>query len=407
MKKSIIILSLATIALISCGESNSLKNDLQEGNNDERIYFSSYADPITKAENSNKDYTWTFYNHQNDFKVWAYKNPNSSATAQVFNGVVIDAKSDGTFDYHTETEARFWDKAATNYEFYAAAPSDGDWTFVSSQITSYETQNKGSFETTSTLTGVNLRSGTTDQANKVTALAQATSSFKGTADIDKLIAAPCSGTYKTFVEPNSNPVKHIVQLDFIHILSKMNVTVKKDNNTALNAKTVKLLSLEFFNIKNKGTFKEAKETADGTAKISRWEAQAKQQVESKDVTYKFENTDGVTLDNTDKIYFIESLVIPQTIATQSIDYDGTIIGSSDKVSATSEPYFIIKYSIDGEIFESYHNLATSFKTENDDFVFYEGYQNTLNINIKPERIDFTSDVADWDDNEKVTGIDLD
>ena len=66
MKKSIFILSLATIALISCGESNSLKNDLKEGNNDERIYFSSYADPITKAENSGKDYTWTFYNHQNE-----------------------------------------------------------------------------------------------------------------------------------------------------------------------------------------------------------------------------------------------------------------------------------------------------------------------------------------------------
>lgn len=440
MKKIFFIIAATALVFAACSEVDTLKKDVQTGNEDEAIAFSSFTQKITRAENSGEGYTWTFYTHQGDFKVWAYKNPNNAYSDQVFNGVSITANSDDTFSYTTATHARYWDKAATNYEFYAAAPYEGGWTFVTSAIQSYATQNKGSFETTSTLSGVNLRSGATD-ASHITALAEATSSFKGTADVDKLIAAPCSGNYKTFVDPN-DPTKHIVQLHFIHILSKMNVTVKKDDNAAMNSKVVKLLSIEFFNLKNKGTFKEANETADGTAKLDRWESQAKEQVSSKDVTYKFENANGVVLSNTDRIYFIESLVIPQTTETEVVDYDGTVTPAiyytsyseyntdkgtslteeqfnalSDaekiktaavKVSGTSKPYFVIKYTIDGELFESYHNLATAFlKSPATTLDFYEGYQNTLNINIKPETIEFCADVAAWDDNEKVTGVDVD
>ena len=35
------------------------------------------------------------------------------------------------------------------------------------------------------------------------------------------------------------------------------------------------------------------------------------------------------------------------------------------------------------------------------FSFYEGWQNTLNININPTVITFTADVADWADNKDV------
>lgn len=427
MKKYLFILATAAI-VASCAENDSFKEINTQGNGDEAISFTSYTSKATRAENSSAAYTWTFYTHQPDFIVYAYKNPNNAYSDQVFSGQIIDANSNGSFAYHTASEARYWDKAATTqYQFYAAAPSgnNGNWTFVTSAIVDYATQNLGSFNTTSTLTGVNLRSATTDDS-KITSLAEATSTFKGTADIDKLIASPCFGNYPSFVDP-SDASKHVVQFHFNHILSKLNVTVKRDD--ILSAKTVKLISIGFYNIKNSGTFTEAAANADGTAKMNRWSSQAKAQVSNADVVYSFNNASGVTLGAT-PIYFVESLIIPQSVAAQTVDYDGTItpavlytaaeaaeynsannLTSTDegykkegdvktpavKVSGTSEPYFIISYTIDGELFTSYHNLATAFKTTSESTLnFYEAYQNTLNINIKPEKIDFTADVAVWD-----------
>ena len=247
MKKRLFLIAVATAVLAACSETDSFKEVNTQNNGDEAISFASYTSKLTRAENSGEGYTWGFYAHQPDFKVYAYKNPNTEYNTQVFSGQVIDAKSDGSFDYHVATEARFWDKSpSSKYQFYAAAPADGAWDFKITGIVSYATQDKGYFETTSTLKGNNLRSGTTDSdaSTKITALAEATSSFKAVDDIDKMIAKPCSGSYKDFLVANTN--KHAVQLDFIHILSKMNVTVKKD--ALLDAKTVKLLSIEFFNL---------------------------------------------------------------------------------------------------------------------------------------------------------------
>lgn len=444
MKKSFILIAVTATLFAACSETDSFKDVNTQNNGEEAISFASYTSKLTRAENSGEGYTWGFYAHQPDFKVYAYKNPNTAYDTQVFSGQVIDAKSDGSFDYHVATEARFWDKSpSSKYQFYAAAPANGAWDFKTTGIVSYATQDKGYFETTSTLKGNNLRSGTidSDASTIITALAEATSSFKEVDDIDKMIAAPCQGSYKDFLVANSNPAKHAVQLDFIHILSKMNVTVKKD--ALLDAKTVKLLSIEFFNLKNYGKFSEATD-AVAAGSYGRWSEQAKQQVNSANVTYKFENASGVTLDKTNKIFFIESLVIPQATATQSVDYDGTILPASnytyteyntlhvgetgfteytseeaytadntiDKTKKVyyetdSEPYFKISYTIDGELFTSYHNLAGSFKlAANSTLDFYEGWQNTLNINIKPEQIDFDADIANWDDNENVEDADI-
>lgn len=441
MNKSFILIAAAATLFVACSETDSFKDVNTQSNGDEAISFASYTSKLTRAENSGEGYTWGFYKHQPDFKVYAYKNPNTAYNTQVFSGQVIDAKADGSFEYHVATEARFWDKSpSSKYQFYAAAPADGAWDFKTNKIISYATQNEGFFETTSTLKGNNLRSGTTDETPStiLKALAEETSSFKAVDDIDKMIAAPCQGSYNDFLVPTSNPAKHAVQLDFIHILSKMNVTVKKD--AILDAKTVKLLSIEFFNIKNYGKFSESS-AADATGTYSRWSDQAKQQVNSADVTYKFENASGVTLDKTDRIYFIESLVIPQATATQAIDYDGTVTpavlyadladynATNDPdidqdafdalqgdariktpavmVDGTSEPYFVISYTIDGELFTSYHNLASSFKlAAKTTLDFYEGWQNTLNINIKPEQIEFDADIANWDNNENVANADI-
>ena len=428
MKKFLFILATAAI-VASCAENDSFKEINTQGTGNEAISFTSYTSKATRAENSGAAYSWSFYTHQPDFIVYAYKNPNNAYSDQVFSGQIIDANSDGSFAYHTATEARYWDKSATTqYQFYAAAPSgnNGNWEFKTTNIDSYANQDKGYFTTSSTLSGVNLRSATTDNS-KITSLAEATSTFKETADVDKLIASPCSGNYPSFVDP-SDASKHVVQFHFNHILSKLNVTVKKDATT-FGTKEVKLESITFYNIKNSGDFSEAT-AAVTTGSHGRWSNQARAQVSNADVVYTFSNADGVALDGTTPIYFIESLIIPQPIQAQTVDYDGTIpavlyadltdyktdhpdysgewddLTADQKVktaassvinNANAEPYFKISYTIAGELFTSYHNLATAFKTTSESTLnFYEGFQNTLNITIKPEKIDFTADVAAWD-----------
>ena len=471
MKKSLFITVATALIFASCAQVDTLKNDIQNGGNEEgeAIGFTSYTQKLTRAENSTANYDWTFFNHHETFKVWAFKNPNTSYDSPIFvdsnsgTGVVIDATRTGSsapytysFGYAVAAEARYWDKSATTvYNFYAAAPAagstetNGGWTLVTTGVDSYANQDKAYFTTTSTLSGVNLRAATTD-ASKITSLAEATSSFKNTADIDKLIAAPQSGSYPNYYDAVSN--KHVVPLHFNHILSKMNVTVKKD--AILESKQVRLLKIEFFNLKNKGNFNEGLAAATTAGSLLRWQNQAKAQVSSNDVVYSYISTDGDDADDdpdgvllskeaNEKIYFIESLVIPQATEVEAVDYDGTVTPAvyytdyteyntansaslteeqynqlpdaqkiktaAVKVSGTSKPYFVITYLIDDELFQSYHNVAASFKVADANvttFDFLEGYQNTLNINIKPEEIEFTADVADWAESTNNEEVDI-
>lgn len=432
MKKYLFI--LATTAIVaSCSDIYSLKEINTQGDGNEAISFETYSQKLTRAENSEANYSWAFYNHHGDFEVYGYKNPNTTAGTAVFDGQVIDAGAGGAFSYHTAAEARYWDKNTTTvYQFYAAAPhTNGGWTFnlpvADAASMNYDDQDDCYFTTTSTLSGVNLRNVTTgDNVPSTAAITEPT--FKGTNDIDKLIAAPCSGSYTNFsVGATGN---HTVQLQFIHILSKLNVTVKKDDTDAnFAAKTVVLKNIKFYNLKNYGEFNENDAAADGSAMMDRWDAQDKVQVSSADVVYGYDAAD-VTL-GTSPIYFVESLVIPQEVEAQTVNYDGTIPAvlyadeteyneakgtsldaaafaaltdaektktAASAVSGTSEPYFVISYTIDGELFTSYHNLASAFVTTGESTLnFYEGFQNTLNINIKPERIDFSANVAAWAD----------
>ena len=430
MKKYLFIMATAAI-VASCSENDSFKEINTQGTGDEAISFETYAQKLTRAENSGANYSWAFYNHHGDFEVYGYKNPNTTAGTAVFDGQVINAASDGSFNYANEAQARYWDKnASTVYQFYAAAPhTNGGWTFnlpvADAASMGYDDQDDCYFTTTSTLSGVNLRNVSSgDNVPSASPISEPT--FKGTNDIDKLIAAPCSGSYTNFSVGTTG--RHTVQLHFIHILSKLNVTVKKDNTDAnFAAKTVVLKSIKFYNLKNYGEFDESDEAADRTAKMDRWSAQAKAQVSSADVVYGYDAAD-VTL-GTSPIYFVESLVIPQEVEAQTVNYDGTIpavlytdlddyktdhseytgtwddLSDNDKIKtaasnvttdANAKPYFVISYTIDGELFTSYHNLATAFKTTGESTLnFYEGFQNTLNINIKPERIDFSADVAAW------------
>lgn len=444
MKKSLLILGVTALVFAGCSNDDVLIESVQNEIGEEVIGFSSFANKVTRAtENSTANYDWAFITYQPDFMVWGYKN---TETAAVFDGTTVTAGGDATNGYtFTYSPDRYWDKAATTYNFYAAAPATANmWTF--NGVNSVATQNAGYFTTSSTLTGVNLQA-----ANPA---ADLVNTFRGLADVDKLIAAPCV--------VNKAQFKQKVQLNFIHILSKLNITLKKDA-TKLGSKTVKLVSFEVKNLKASGDFNENLADAVTAGSNDRWSISSG----SGAVTYSAKAGYEIT---SDANYIIESLVIPQdagaeivhldgkahaaepavnyadlaeynaahtgaeltaekyaalTVANQTRDGYNTATGENiatdeefdallatlikqaaipaiNAVTDNSAPYFKIVYTIqDGtntaEQFTAYYNLATVFNQATS-LAFNEGWQNTLNITINPDKIEFCANVATWSTN---------
>ena len=90
---------------------------------------------------------------------------------------------------------------------------------------------------------------------------------------------------------------------------------------------------------------------------------------------------------------------PQIVETENVKADGT--------GTINKPYLKINYTIwnnaktDGQTYEAYYNLATvltkTSTSEASNTAFNEGWQNTLNITISPDKIDFDPNVALWAD----------
>jgi hypothetical protein len=436
MKKYLFI--LATTAIVaSCADQDSYKKDIQNGNG-EAISFETFATKQTRAtENSDANYSWAFFDHHTTFQVWGFK--NTSATA-VFNGDVVTVAEGANSTYtYTYSPIRYWDKAATSYQYYAAAPSEAGWTF--NGATTVATQDAGYFTTSSTLKGTNIADGTTNYYNSFKG---AKNSDNSDGDIDKLIAAP-KVVYKAhFSQP--------VQLNFVHILSRLNVTIKKDE--ILENQTVIVKKLEVHNLKATGAFNEST-AASQDGNNTRWTESGSA------VTYAAPTNTEVTaaitssVQNPDPQYLIQSLVIPQDAEFESVALDGAAktatnavlftleeynayfgtnlnatqfaqlsndaktkipaVIAANEITASSKPYLVITYTIqDGsntpEEFTAYFNLAATFgmdgtnanNVDKTKIAFNEGWQNTLHITLSPDAIEFCATVAEWSTNEEET-----
>ncbi len=465
MKKSFIIIA-AVATLAACSDVESIKDSNNVSDNS-AISFSTFTSKQTRAENSSALYKWAFINNHDDFQVWGYK--DIAPESAVFEATKVSVTGDASATIYTYDTLRFWDKTAENYHFYAAAPAmpTGDnpawkWSFVSTDITSANTLNKGYFKTTSVLTGVNLK----NQA-EVGPGATLSDYFKGQDDIDKLIAAPCDFAKSRYAKPNPE----VVQLNFNHILSKLNITVRKGANISNDLYVVKLKRFEVKDMQAKGDFSE-ETTAVATGTNTRWST----------ANYTDSKVDYVALTNVNSlknaqnnnepelavtnsdIYIVESLVIPQDIDYKKVALDGKhcdavahadavyyadyaeycaakpvealteaefdaikadLANASaaqlaeitkvpeieaedeiDAVTTNSKPYFVITYTINDEVFTAYYNLAAAFgatgAANSDKIAFNEGWQNTLHIVINPDKIEFTADVAEWATNENGT-----
>lgn len=353
MKKNYFMLAATTMMLAACAQTDVV-NEIAVEETPQAIGFETFANKQTRAENSYETETLGLEKHHDNFKVWGYKN---TTTAYVFDGVTVTAAAtEGEWTY---SPTKYWDKAANTYEFYAASPADAAW--VLNENTTAQDDNYfiiGSYE---------LK----DETHSSTVYQE---SFKTlTKNKDLLIASPEKVLEYQILGAEK------VDFEFNHILSRLNITVKKD--AALPE--VELKSISVKGLVNIAGFSE-KVAANAAGSNTRWT--------------KTENTYNLTGNalatvGTDALYVLQSLVIPQDAAYEDIDRDGT--------SEEKKPYLYIEYTIGGEPFNATYNLANAFGVATQ-VAFNEGWQNTLNITIDADAIVFDANTYLW---EVVTSTD--
>lgn len=395
MKKSYLIIAAAAALLVACAGNEEVN---QISNQGPAIDFATYYQKATRAtENSSENYDWDLSNHHSSFKVWGYKNTTAVA---VFNGEQVRWDTSLDPDAWTYTNNRYWDKVADDYYFYACAPySATDSPFKFNGVSSVETQKDGYFtvgtsEAKYTVAGENV-SDYAKSTPKVATTTMVESWTKAGAetDVDLMIADA-----KHMSKANSSLIyDQPVQLNFIHLLSRLNITVKTVTGFDPNEATDDIIVVDNITIGNMnkaGYFEENKALSANTSlaggTYERWTTSAVG-------TYSYPI--DYTADLTAK-YVIEALMLPQALGVEEVKADGTDIADKTK------PYLYIEYTIlnhgktAGEKFKAYYNLATilTVNTSNTTATataFNEGWQNNLNITIHPDKIDFEAKVAKW------------
>ena len=375
MKKSYFLMAAAAAMFAACSETEVL-NVAQESA-PKAIAFETYAGKATRvenAENSGMPCSYALEAHHANFLVWGYKN---TATTKVFDNVEV-SHDGAAWNYTIDgvTNGVYWDKSASKYEFYAAAPATASfWTLNAN------TDDKADDYFTTTAFSVTAHNATNALDN-----ADPTQSFKGVANATDLMIAN--------KEPNT-AITGSVELDFMHILSRLNITVKE---TVPGPSVVKLVSLTVNGLGATASFDESKVADPSTGTYGRWGSEVAgvwtAGVTTSSVSYTA--LENQTVDATAK-YVLEALVMPQ-----AADHEVVL----PSAASGTKPYITITYTIgndgvDDEVFTATYNLAAAFDvTAGNTLAFNEGWQNTLNITIGADVISFSGKVAEWKDTSK-------
>lgn len=431
MKKSYLIIAAAAALFAAC-QDNEIKNDVREFN-DSAIAFNSYAGKQTKADNSNKDnHDWLLENHHNGFYVWAWKYYSTAwvGTAVYDKEEVVSTTTNNVQSWATDP-VKFWDKSADYYYFYAAAPIDAKWTLNNNNTTSDYGDDYLTYADF-VLKGTNLSTASnTDYAP----------SFKGDGnDVDLMIAEDNKVMRAKYNHSNPEVVTEL----FDHILSRLNVTVKRGTNLKQANAIVKLTSFTIYgvNLCNKGSFDEHLADNSNTTSpvlksgtILRWASSSSpSRVDIDDNNGKYNLVGAIptaAIEETE-LYIGQYLIIPQAITSEVLDRatpkqniyytqeeidaaaNDETAAAHDKTTAdiktpgggadAAHPYIKIEYTIamdendTPEPYTAYYNLANAFGVAAGSTLdFNEGWQNTLKITIDADAIVFDANVYQWAD----------
>ena len=399
MKKYLFL--IATLAIVSCSESEKLNQDIQDTRK-APLAFSAYSDVITRATDANNStklndfydvfavYSWKTVDNGNPQEV--FKNtPNEYFTAKNAHGTYVYPSS-GTATPESEwavpsnisttngfwyyENLRYWDKLAT-YQFFAIAPYDD------SQNPYYSVE-----------AGANNFSLYKDEDNKRYDLSNEVNLMESKPEKalkyyrfnnDFMIAEKRS---TTTVAETATAATQDVTLAFHHILSKLNVMIKKDSNFKVKQNLV-VTDLVIANLKKEGSFVFANNsmTANG------WTTTGTYDISLTNKSYSL-NTETAA-DNYDECYWVENLIFPQDITCKKSYENDLIKPQSD--SDNLETYLYIAYKIGDDVFERYYDLANVFgvKTANTTYSFEQGSQYRLTITVGPEPIHFAAEVTKW------------
>ena len=423
MKKDFLLIAAAATMLTACVNLDTL-NDVDDYEAPGAIGFSTFTSNQTKAENSSATEVDPLETYNTTFKVWGSKfiGETENRVFGIDNAGEIVSNDGSKWTY---SPLRFWDKSATSYSFYAAAPSGKSWVWNNAT----KKLSLVDFE----ITGYNSVTGT--PATEVDDDKVLTENL----DTEDLMISTDLTGYHTYTSDKVN-------LQFNHILSRLNIGVRKA--TVLDAFDVKLNSIKVFNMKSNGTFNEA--LASGTdlsnGTIARWAtAPTTQSTFTSGVKYEpnsaLEITSTATTESTNYQYVYEGLVIPQAVAyKQTVEVPtyaaadaeaqtGMFKLDGSNATTTSDPYIVIDYEIwtkaieatyyeagdeipDGKSegdektpavdaakmdgYKYFYNLADAFNGDATTAVsFYEGWQNTLKITLSPIAIEFDAEVYEW------------
>jgi hypothetical protein len=371
--KKILYLAAAATMMVSCMENEKIGNfDLNEA--PRVIGFNTISEKATRATAESLE------TYHNTFAVWSTKKSNNTGAVEtVFNGDSI--KDIITFDdtkmepnNWTYSPYRYWDKQAT-YDFVAVAPN--------SEIVRYNTpddvaNNGGTYVTRDnagyTLVGQNLQPDTATTAEIKVGF------VGGNGDTDLMTA--------TKVTRNGAAAIEDVNLSFKHILAKLNIAIAKDpiyDNVKVLIDTVLVTGLD-----DNGKYNEATSgTASGwtSSKVNNDYQLAWINASGKELLNG--TGEGVNYVAGKPLYFIESLVMPQSIEEYTEENDVWVKG---------EKLTIAYRIVSGDHTEKYNYVLPLHEGNVIVFdKFQERNNYTIFLTVKPNVITFDASTDAWND----------
>ena len=367
MRKSFLIIAAAAM-LASCWETEKIGKDIVNDETPSVIGFNTISEKATRATASETDLEY----YHNSFNVYSTKTSNNVTDATpevVFDGnleadlISFDSTRMAPNNW-TYSPYRYWDKQAT-YAFVAVAPNSKIVKYSKSENVA---DNAGTFVTTNatgyTLVGQNL------QTSDAPADAEIRKGFTGANGGDTDIM-----TSGKITRNGANPAED-VNLEFHHILAKLNIAIAKDP-TFDNVKVI-IRKVQVVGLDDNGTYYEGTsdtESAWTSSKVN------------DDYKLLWENANGIELPgstdeaNGKKLYFIESLIMPQSIE-QNVEK------------------LIIDYTIVTETREEKYNYELKFDDGQNNKVFEnfrERNNYTVSLTVRPNIITFDASATLWVD----------
>ena len=394
MKKSIILVTATSLMLLSCAETEKLNQDIKD-NSKAPLAFTAYSNVITRATDAaNSAKLEDFYNQ---FAVYGWKTVGSEEPQEVFknhpNQYFSSDDITGNVPYLNKTtkpadewgttlsagwyyeDIRYWDKLAT-YQFFAIAPYDNSQT-------PYYTIAAGANNFSLYKNEDGKRYDISTEANLMAA-----KPLKNLVYVDFtkdfMIAEKKSteSIAQTITASNDD-----VNLVFHHILSKLNVMIKKDTDFKGKQNLV-VTDLKIVKLKKEGSFVYTTNmTTNG------WTTTGSYNIELTNKNYSLNST--TPDENYDECYWIENLIFPQSITCKKNYESNAIVSQPDNTNL--ESYLYIAYKIGDEVFKAYYDLANIFGvgTVNDTYTFAQGSQYRVTITIGPKPIHFTVELINW------------